>query len=65
MNNPMSLTLIYGEHREADGTVSKGVFVGLCAYMAYRERGWSSTAEIDALADQGLVDAKNLQYLAR
>ncbi len=53
-------SLIYAEHREADGSLSQGTFIGLAEFMPYRERGWSSTDEIDKLADQALLDAKHL-----
>ena len=43
--------MIYAEHELNDGSLEKGIFLSLTEFLPYRECGWSSTSDINEIAD--------------
>jgi hypothetical protein len=59
------MKLIYAERKLADGTLEKGVFISLMEFANARQvSGWSSTRELDLMADDAVREAQQLQELA-
>jgi hypothetical protein len=48
--------MIYAERILDDNSLEKGVFLSLEEFLPYREQGWSSTSDINEIADAMLKE---------
>ena len=49
-----------GDGKTEPYIAERGVFLTISEFVPYRRKGWSGTAQTDALADQAIKDADDL-----